>query len=247
MSAMLSSCRSQVSVPTASIANPATTCFPSLPTDYVVKDRAAATSTLSSVQSCLLAPSNSLVCQFDSTCATKTYTVGQVPSNTPSTSGGEIFQDGSFESGTLGGWKQSFAGINYASLNPVVSTAKPHLGNYSISVKFDNNNNALLTWERYVPLTPGKYYEFSTWFWIEITSGNNDAVCYYSYGSSSAGSTYYINKSSKPQWRQNAQHYTNYRSLDRFWVSVQCLNPPGTVQDNIIAQAYFDDFTLRLS
>ena len=126
----------------------------------------------------------------------------------------------------------------------MVSTAKPHLGKYGISVKFDKNNNALLTWERYVQVIPGKGYEFSTWFWIEITSANNDAICYYSYGSASGGNTFYIKKLSVPQWVQAKRQYTNNRSLDRFWVSVQCLNPPGTVQDNIIAQAYFDHWTL---
>jgi hypothetical protein len=215
---------------TASIANPATTCFPSLPYNYVVKDRAAATSTLSSVQSCLLAPSNSLVCQFDSPCAIKTYTFGQEPSKTPSSDTNEIFQDGGFESGILGGWKQSFAGINYASLKPVISTAKSHRGNYSISVKFDKNNNAALTWERYVALISGKVYELSTWFWIEITSANNDRVCQYSFGASSDGNAYQIEKSCVPQCVQAKQQYTNNRSLDRFTVSVQCLNPPGTVR-----------------
>lgn len=246
MSYSLDACRRSVSVLTASIANPATTCFPSLSFGYVVKDRAAATSTLSSVQSCLLAPSNSLVCQFDSTCATKTYTVGQEPSKTPSLDNKEIFQDGGFESGTLGGWKaSSIAGVNYATLKPVISTAKPHSGKYSISVKFDKTNNAQMTWERTVPLIPGKMYEISTWFWFEITSANNDGVCQYSFGGSSDGNTVQIKKSSVPQWIQAKRQYTNNRSLDRFTVTVQCLNPPGTVQDNIVAQAYFDDWTLN--
>ena len=246
MSYSLDACRRSVSVLTASIANPATTCFPSLSFGYVVKDRAAATSTLSSVQSCFLAPSNSLVCQFDSTCATKTYTVGQEPSKTPSLDNKEIFQDGGFESGTLGGWKaSSIAGVNYATLKPVISTVKPHSGKYSISVKFDKTNNAHITWERTVPLTPGKIYEISTWFWFEITSANNDGVCQYSFGGSSDGNTVQIKKSSVPQWIQAKRQYTNNRSLDRFTVTVQCLNPPGTVQDNIVAQAYFDDWTLN--
>jgi hypothetical protein len=246
MSYSLDACRRSVSVLTASIANPATTCFPSLPFGYTVKDRAAATYTLSSVQSCLLAPSNSLICQFDSTCATKTYTVGQEPSKTPSSDGKEIFQDGGFESGTLGGWKaSSIAGVNYATLKPVINTAKPHAGKYSISVKFDKTNNAQITWERTVPLIPGKIYELSTWFWIEMTSANNDAVCQYMFGGSSDGNTVQVKKASVPQWVQAKRQYTNNRSLDRFTVTVQCLNPPGTVQDNIVAQAYFDDWTLN--
>ncbi|KAK4666514.1 hypothetical protein QC763_300910 [Podospora pseudopauciseta] len=141
--------------------NPAATaCFPTtaLP---VVPSSALARSVADSVYACLHAPTASVICQSDSACATNTYTVGQVPSPTPSTGVDLLKGDGGFEDGTLGDW---VLGPSTHLVSTTISNARPKSGSRGLLMRYLNVNGGGNSLTYNLPVVPGQQYRFSLSF-----------------------------------------------------------------------------------
>ena len=140
----------------------ATACFPT--TTAAVPAATAASATMSSVWSCL--QSAGIFCNMNADCATKTYTVGQVPSPTSTpTIGANLLSDGGFESGNYGNW--TLVGFNQ-HLVPAITTARRHSGSYAVHFHYPNTNGISATLQRDVfNIQPGKPYQFRFWVYHE--------------------------------------------------------------------------------
>jgi len=142
----------------------ASACFP---TTRILPNMAptAASSMVSSLLSCLNAPSASLICQFDSECVTETHTVGEVPTPTPSTGVDLLNGAGNFESGN---WLDSWAiqwsldpvGYRGTYLTYVVDGTRPRSGGRSLHLHFTNLNGVSGTAVKFVRVVPGATYRF---------------------------------------------------------------------------------------
>ncbi len=181
----------------------ATACFPTS-TAIVPANSAAASETLSSVWSCL--QTAGVLCSVNADCATKTYTVGQVPSPVP-TVGVDVLSDGGFESGTYGNW--SLLSFNQY-LVPEIQGARPHSGTYGLRVYFPNTNGATGTFVRQVNgLEAGKPYEFRFWYYHENA---NALMSIYQYvfpvGAASSYDASQITQTQTGVWRQRILAFT---------------------------------------
>lgn len=171
-----------MSRPGATAFPPAVTCFPSSLSNYY-PNTAAAETTVSSVRECLLDPSASLYCQFDSNCITNTYTVGIQPLASPTSAlGTDLFIDGGSEDGILGGWTQD-SDLNSKLLNIRLNGDRPRSGRFGISTHYDNINGASVTWTRTINLIPDKTCQLQNYYystnprpecWVFLASDFND-------------------------------------------------------------------------
>ena len=134
----------------------AISCFPTS-TALTPINVAVATSTLSSVYSCL--QTANVLCSFNADCQTKTYPVGEVPTPTPSI-GVDLLYDGGFESGTYGNWSV----LQTLNLPTELSTQNPRTGNWGYHAKFANINGYTLPLSRVIlGIEPGRQYQFKAW------------------------------------------------------------------------------------
>ncbi|KAL0932353.1 uncharacterized protein CTRU02_213306 [Colletotrichum truncatum] len=150
----------------------ATSCFPTSYTPQITRDTAALSATASSILKCLNEPRNSLLCQFDSNCRTSTYTVGQVPSATPSI-GVNLLKDGGWESGTTADWNVSKGTAttgDYITLS--VNSASARSGKYGLSVSYNNMNSATMDFRRIQKVVPGRTYQLQVYYWHTSTTAN---------------------------------------------------------------------------
>ncbi|KAM7206912.1 WSC domain containing protein [Rhypophila sp. PSN 637] len=137
----------------------ASACFPtSIP---VVPSSAVAASIRSSIHDCINAPTASLICNYNADCQTKTYTVGQVPSPTPSLGVDLLGGDGTFESGTLGDW---VLGASPHLTSTTVTTVNPRSGSRSLLMRYLNVNGGgnSITYNMFI--IPGRQYEFNLYY-----------------------------------------------------------------------------------
>ncbi|KAK4202426.1 WSC domain-containing protein [Triangularia verruculosa] len=141
--------------------NPAATaCFPTtaLP---AVPASSVARSVADSVYACLHAPTASVVCQADSECVTNTYTVGQVPSPTPSIGVDLLKGDGTFEDGTVGDF---VIGSATNLVSTTVTNARPHSGSLGLLMRYLSVNGGGNSLTYNLPVVPGKQYRFSLYY-----------------------------------------------------------------------------------
>ncbi len=147
-----SACRYSLLSYATLLAPAATACWPA--NGYV-----ANTVTASSVYDCLAAPTASLICSYDSNCATSTYTVGEEPTPVP-TIGVNLIPDPSFESGTMGNWTVTERGGS--ALQVSVGLARSKTGDYSLAMHTGNTDG----FSDYITINglsvvPGATYRFS--------------------------------------------------------------------------------------
>ncbi len=154
---------------TTLLAPAATSCWPS---NFYV----ANTVTASSIYACLVAPTNGLMCSYDSDCHTSTYTVGQEPTPTPSI-GVNLVSDPSFESGTLGNWNVTTrAGTG---LHVAVSSALAHTGKYSIAMHVDNvDGYAYWITGPNIAVEPGASYQLTYYTYQTNPSALTEVIAY---------------------------------------------------------------------
>ncbi|KAJ4315651.1 hypothetical protein N0V94_005848 [Neodidymelliopsis sp. IMI 364377] len=175
-SSALAYCKANMSPQSSAGISGAASCFPST----IPYNPASIQPAASSARSCLMGPSVSMYCQFDSACVTKTYTAGQEPSasqeaSATATTGIDMFKDGGFEDGTFGAWKQN-DGLNSGLMNAAVNSARPHTGSYGISLRYDNINGASVNWLRNMKLTPGKSYQLQLYYFSTNPGGSWCAI-----------------------------------------------------------------------
>ncbi|KAK0736199.1 WSC domain-containing protein [Apiosordaria backusii] len=138
-------------VPAASACFP-TTVIPANPASSVARSIA------DSVYACLNAPTASVICQSDSACVTNTYTVGQVPSPTPTLGVDLLEGDGTFEDGTLGNF---VVGASTHLVSTTVSPARPRSGSLGLHMRYLNVNGGGNSLTYTMPVVPGKQYRWS--------------------------------------------------------------------------------------
>ncbi|KAK0726909.1 hypothetical protein B0T26DRAFT_747303 [Lasiosphaeria miniovina] len=149
----------------------ANACFPTS-TAATPLNLDVATSTLTSLFSCL--QTANVLCTFNADCQTSTYTVGQVPSPTPSI-GVDVLYDGGFESGTYGNWSVPQSPI----LPTELSTQHPHTGSWGYHVKYANINGGSIVLSRVIlGIEPGRQYTLSAWLLHDNTAAATNFYLY---------------------------------------------------------------------
>ncbi len=215
----------------------ATTCWPAYVANSV---------TASSVYECLVAPTASLICSYDSNCATSTYTVGEEPTPVP-TIGVNLISDPSFESGTLGSWAvtQSVG----AALQVSVSSAMPNTGDYSLSMHVDNTDGyADFITISGISVVPGATYQFS-YSSLQTNPAALTLIAAYAFPQLATNLDY--NTPSTPpanQWETGTLTFTAATSWVNlaFWVAGNRVGTSGSAEG--INDIYVDDVSfVRLS
>ncbi|KAM7216043.1 hypothetical protein V8F06_008516 [Rhypophila decipiens] len=164
-------------------------CFP---TSWAyVPAATAASSTRSAIYSCLNQPQNSILCQYDSECATSTFPVNQVPATpfpgpTPAIGENILEPIGTFESyqtldAFYADWAVSGSGWpNHLSI--ALSETRSHSGRRSVMIRYLNTSGGgadLKAFQgRNIPVVPGRTYEFKVWFQHTISAQTNGIYLY---------------------------------------------------------------------
>ncbi|KAK3387303.1 WSC domain-containing protein [Podospora didyma] len=239
LSASLLSCRNQLTQ-YGNAANPtATACFPtSVPANPANVD--VATSTLLSVYSCL--QTANVICSYNADCKTATYTVGQVPSPTPSI-GVDLLLDGGFESGTYGSWSVPQS----PNVPTELSTQNPHTGSWGYHVRYANINGGSTVLSRVIlGIEPSRQYRLNAWLRHD-NAGAATNFYLYAYplgGSTPAGEAGLGASLPVNTWTQRSITFTAVSSWFQLQVSAggQVVGNTGTAAgvDNI----WIDDITL---
>lgn len=238
LSMMMGQCKGALTT-NGNAPNPvATACFPT----SFASNSIAALSTASSVYSCL--GTASIFCTFESACITKTYTVGQVPSPTP-TLGINLVQNSGFESDDLAPWKSSNSQPNIAVS---ISNARSRSGLAAFLARYLNVNGSGASVTQVVKgLEPGGRYEARMWY----MHTNAAATTYISLSAEPgrfAVPELSLNGSPANQWTEMVLSFTPVSS----WVELR-FYPRGLVAgaygtDGGKDDIYVDDITLvRLS
>ncbi len=219
------------------LAPAATSCWPA----YVANSVAA-----SSVYACLVAPTASLICSYDSNCATNTYTVGQEPTPVP-TIGVNLLPDPSFESGTLGKWVVTEALGSAIQIS--VSSAMPKTGDYSVAMHADNTNGyADYITISNIPVVPGATYQFT---YSSLQTNPAALTTFVAYAFPQGATNMNYNTPTTPpanQWQAGTLTFTAATSWVNlaFWVAGNRLGTVGSAQG--INDIYLDDVSfVRLS
>ena len=234
-----SGCRYKLLSYTALLAPAATTCWPA--NGYV-----ANSVTASSVYDCLGAPTASLICSYDSNCATSTYTVGEEPTPVP-TIGVNLIPDPSFESGTMDNWTVTErAG---SALQVSVGSVMPKTGDYSLTMHTDNTNG----FSDYITINglsvvPGATYRFS---YSALQTNANAVTSLSAWAFPQLVTNYDYNSApviTPNQWQAGTLTFTAATSWVNmaFVISGNRVGTPGSAQG--INDIYIDDVSfVRLS
>lgn len=237
LSTILANCKRALTTFGNAVNPVATACFPTS-VAAVPANLDVAKETATSVFNCL--QTASIFCTFESACVTKTYTVGQVPSPTP-TIGVDIVQNGGFESGFTN-W--TVVAPDSPNLAQQVSSDRVRTGNSAYVGRFLNlNGNTATTTQVIKGLEPGKQYVASLWYLHTNPSATTGLYFYANPGG------YYVYQSlngrSPNVWSEMVLSFTPVSS----WIELK-LSPQGIVAGNARDEVgkdniFIDDVTLK--
>lgn len=241
MSTALRSCMSTLTS-WGMTANPvATACFPTT-TAANPPNPAAASSTMSSVWSCL--QTANVLCTLGTACQTSTYSIDAVPSPTPTIGVNLLGQeDSTFDSGSWGNWQRT--GFNQ-HLVPEFTNARSKSGAGSLKIYFPNTNGLSgVLFQQVTGIEAGKVYQFRYWLYHENPAALTGSYQYiYPVGVGTTFEDAQLHQAPAGVWRQRVLSFTATSTFLNIRITVG-----GNVLDSIGSAAgrnnvYIDDIEL---